>query len=460
MKRLALALSAMATVLGAPAFAEPLPRQATLGVAIAPSPKADGALVQTIRWPDAARAFGLKSGDVIVSVNGVATPSPTKLVEALAGKTAGAPAKVEVLRDGRARTLTGTLAGRPPEVFANGAVKLSAVPFEGGQLREFLVTPPGGAKGPVLFIIQGYTCDSVETTTPDSSHRLLIDGLLKRGISTYRVEKPGAGDSRGGKPCRDIDYETELRAFQAGYKSLIEAHGVSPDRIFMLGHSLGGIEAPVMASRGPAPRGVAVYGTVARNWYDYMLDVFRYQGFVGRGGDPAEGEALSESLRAPLAKVYLDGRSPDAVAAEDPAAGKVLRDVLGWTGGDQIFNRHYRFWAQLSTRPMLAPWKDTKSDVLIVFGENDLAALDDRDHRLIVDVVNHYRPGTARFVPVPGIGHGMRYEPRRAVPGVETPSGAFNSDLITIFGDWIETTMKSPPVADRPTPTATAAAKG
>lgn len=457
MKRLAIALSAMAAVLAAPAFAEPLPRQATLGVAIAPSPKADGALVQDIRWADAARAFGLRPGDVIVSVNGAATPTPAKVIEALAGKPAGMKAKIEVRRDGKLETLSGTLVGRPVETFANGSVKLSEVPFEGGQLREFFVTPPGGAEGPVLFIIQGYTCDSVETTAPDSSHRLLIDGLLKRGISTYRVEKPGAGDSRAPKPCTTIDFETELRAFDAGYKSLIEKHGVSPDRIFLLGHSLGGIEAPIMASRNAAPRGVAVYGTVARNWYDYMLDVFGYQAFIGRSGDPAEGEAAAERLRGPLAKVYLEGKSPDAVEAANPADGKVFRDLFGWTGGDLIFDRDYRFWQQLSTRPMLAPWKDTKSDVLVVFGQSDLAAIDDRDHRLITDVVNHYRPGTARFVSVPGTGHGMKFEPLRQTPGVEAPKPTFNTDLIAIFGDWIENAMRMPPVSTR---TVAPAAKG
>ena len=37
--------------------------------------------------------------------------------------------------------------------------------------------------------------------------------------------------------------------------------------------------------------------------------------------------------------------------------------------------------------------------MLALYGESDIVALFDEDHRLIADIANHYRPGTGRFVP-------------------------------------------------------------
>lgn len=448
-----LLLLATAALLGGAAPADPLPRSTVFGVSgTAQTAGGRGVRVDAVA-PDLTGAkLGLGVGDVVLDVNGMPIGDMAAFAAAATKIRAGEPVRMRIVRDGRERTLTAPAVGRPKETYKNGVARYGAVPFRGGLLRDVMVTPPGGAKGPVVFLVQGYTCDSFEATSPDSPHRLLFDGLLARGISVYRIEKPQAGDSRGGPACRDIDFATEMAGFETGYRTLIEKHGVSPDRIFLLGHSMGGIQAPLLASRVAAPRGVAAYGTVVRNWHDYIFDIYRIQAFVGSGGDPAEWETTSEALRDPLRALMLEKKTPAQIAAANPEHGRQLRELLEWDGAEQVMNRHYSYWQGLAAERLVAAWRDTRSNVLSVYGESDVAAINNMDHKLIADVVNHYRPGTARFVEVPRTGHGMTLDGSMAE--VRARRGArqrapFNPALIGLFGDWIEATMREPTVASR-----------
>ncbi|NIJ22272.1 hypothetical protein FHS95_003987 [Sphingomonas naasensis] len=430
------------------AAADPLPRSASLAAEVrtVTGGAARGVEVTALRGE---AGVALKAGDIIVALDGKPTADVPALLAALRGTRAGNRLHVEVQRGRVRKHLWGIAAARPIERFAGAETRLGEVAFGGGLLRDIMVVPHGApADGPLLFLIPGYTCASVETPDPDASHHQLIEGLAKRGIATYRIEKPGVGDSRGGKPCADIDFATELGGFVAGYRALVEKYGVSPDRIFLFGHSLGGIEAPLMARDLP-PRGVAVYGTVYENWQDYMANVFRTQDFIALAADPALGEARGEEARALLHQVFVDRLTPGQIAAQGPEAAARLTSLMSWDGGTHYYGRHYAYWQGLAGQRMAAAWRDVHAEVLSIFGESDVEALNDIGHRAIADVVNHYRPGTARFVAVPLTGHKMRLDGtladvRRARSGgdEEGATRPFNPALIDIVADWIARAAK------------------
>lgn len=439
MRRILTLLAGAAMFTAAAATADPLPRSASLGAAV--RTVAQGVEVTALAGKG---GVPLKVGDVIVAIDGTRTPDVGALLAALRATHAGSALRVDILRGGVRKHLRGVAAARPIESFAGAETRLGEVPFGGGRLRDILVVPNGAAaNGPVLFLLQGYTCASVETPNAEASHFQLIEGLAKRGIATYRIEKPGVGDSRGGTPCPDIDFETELAGFAAGYRALVEKHGVSPDRIILFGHSMGGIEAPLLAGKVP-PRGVAVYGTVFDNWQDYLFDVIRIQDFIALGADPAVGEATSEDARKLLHQIFVERLTPQQIASQGPEAAAKLKALLLWDGGDHYYGRHYSWWQGLAQLRMAAAWRDVHTNVLSIYGESDVEAIDDRGHRRIADVVNHYRPGTARYVSVPLTGHGMRLEGTlddvrhsRSRGEEAALTKPFNPTLIDILADWI-----------------------
>jgi pimeloyl-ACP methyl ester carboxylesterase len=362
--------------------------------------------------------------------------------------------------------LRGKAIGRPFERYANAKTDYGSVPFRQGKLRDIMVTPDGAAKPPVLFLIPGYPCTSIEPPTPTHPYRRLGEELVARGIAYYRVEKAYVGDSKGPGDCNDIDFATEMDSFRTAYNHLIKVRGVDPDRIFMLGHSLGGMQAPLLAAERP-PRGVAAFGTVLRNWADYHHDLDVIQSYLFRGADPGEEAAGAERNRELRRRFYFGREAPAAIAAGDPQMAETLRTILNWDGAERtIGGRSYKFNQDLAHLPLMAAWRDAKTNVLALYGESDIVALNGEDHRLIADIADFYRPGTGSFVEVPGTGHGMDLIGNRKEVREETrasgsvPAGPFNPAVVNALAAWIKDALARPAVRTQTYPSREAPTNG
>jgi len=441
-----------AFVLPAQAFARDLPRKATLGIRMAPAPQgSSGVLVSQVLPGGTATAIGVRDGDLILSAGGHPVTRSNEVAAYASTLRGGDKVDLTVSRAGKQVQLKGTAKPLPFETYADDDVDYGAVPFRGGFLRDILVSPKGVTNPPVVFLIQGFSCASIESIDPGDPYRRLGEELAKRGIAYYRVEKPGLGDSVGTPACTDIDYATELDAFRVAYKHLTTARGFDPDRIFMFGHSLGGLEAPMLAAETP-PRGVAVYGAVLRNWADYHLDIDREQAFLANGADPAETFAATERDRELFRRFYFARETPAQLTAGNPANADTLRNVFAWDGGNNMFGRNYKYMQDFAQLPLASAWRKTKSNVLAVYGESDIVAIDDRDHKLIADIANFYRPGSGRFVQIAKTDHPMglvgdrsEYREKEIATGA-IPQGPFNPEVAAVVADWVKQSMARPPV--------------
>jgi dienelactone hydrolase len=86
----------------------------------------------------------------------------------------------------------------------------------------------------------------------------LMHTIGSQGFVTMRVDKSGVGDSQG-PPCDSIGYKEELAGYKAALSSLRSHPSVNPDRIYLLGISLGGVFAPLLAADTKVA-GISVYG--------------------------------------------------------------------------------------------------------------------------------------------------------------------------------------------------------
>lgn len=424
-------------------------RQAALGLRM--SPNSNGVFVDAVTAGLTGAQLGVREGDVLVALNGAAANTPGQVVALVAGMKADEPIELRLRRASQTMTLRGRAVGKPLEAYPGARTDYGAVPFRDGRLRDILVTPQGDGEAPVVFLLPGFSCASIEPMDSVHPYRRLAAELSEAGVGFYRVEKPGVGDSTGGPRCAEIDFATELDAFRTAYKHLTDVRGVDPGRIFLFGHSLGGMQAPLLAAERP-PRGVAAYGTVLRNWGDYHYNVDVFQAFLLSGADPVDQKEEAEANRDLFHRFYLLRQAPGDIVRERPDLAQPLRQ-LGWDGGERMLGRQFRFLQDLAALPVLAGWRDTRSQVLSLYGESDVVALFDVDHRLIADIANHYRPGTGRFVQVPATDHAMglvgdREELRRrtVLAGV-APSGPFNSEITGVLVGWIRESMATPAVA-------------
>lgn len=80
--------------------------------------EAKGALIAEAIPGEPAAQAGIRSGDVVVSINGQPIPDSNTLLRVVAQQTPGDKVKVEVIRQGRTRSFTVTLGARDPERLA------------------------------------------------------------------------------------------------------------------------------------------------------------------------------------------------------------------------------------------------------------------------------------------------------------------------------------------------------
>lgn len=435
---------------GAAPAADMLPRRPLMG--INPTLVPQGLRVDGLLPGGMARNLGLQQGDILVAVNGTKIASVQAFANLFNATPVGQTLRVTVLRDGKSLSLSARQTPRADESYANGIVRYGEVDLGQTRMRDILVTPKGVADPPVIFYISGYSCGSIEATGPQSLYGTLAQAFVDAGIAFYRAEKPGVGDSVGGTHCRDQTLAQEVETLRATYRHLI-ALGFPADRIFLLGHSLGGIEAPLIVAGEAPPRGIVPYGVALKNWGDYIQDITTFQDFGTIGTDPVEAYKRAEADRPIVQAFFFGHKSFQQIVAADPAAADRLKTVFLWDGADHAYGRSLHLLQDLADVDFPEAWARVQSNVLSLYGETDEIALTSEDQRRIADIVNYYRPGTARFDEVPGTMHLMdlvgdrdAFRQRNVAAGGQVVTGPHNPEVERRIIAWIRECMNQPPV--------------
>ena len=238
-----------------------LPRRGYFGVGLE---KRDGGVrVFTVSEGSTAASSGIAIGDLIESVDGNEVSSPEAAVAAVARHKAGESVRIVVRRNGESRTVTATLKPYPFEQMANATLQYSSVtPLPNVRLRTILSIPAGesAVRYPAVLLIPGGGCGSIDTPfSPDIAQPGLIHTLGSQRFVTMRVEKSGVGDSEG-PSCDSIGFDDELAGYRAALRALRSHPSVDPQRVYLLGISMGGVFAPLLA-RETSVAGIVVYGT-------------------------------------------------------------------------------------------------------------------------------------------------------------------------------------------------------
>jgi dienelactone hydrolase len=238
-----------------------LPRRGYFGVSLE---KAEGgARVFAVAHESTAEAEGIVIGDVIAAVDNQPVTSPEVAVSAIGRHKSGELVKIDLRRNGSLRTINATLKSIPFERMANATVHYGSVAVSPGiRLRTILSIPLDSQNGrfPAVFLIQGGGCGSIDspfnTTVAQPG---MMHTIGSQGFITMRVEKPGVGDSQGA-PCDATGYKEELAGYQAALSALRSNPAVDSNRIYLLGISLGGVFAPILAAETRVA-GIIVYGS-------------------------------------------------------------------------------------------------------------------------------------------------------------------------------------------------------
>jgi len=302
-----------------------LPRRAFLGASVH-----DGDCgVEVLRvWPGSmAERAAARRGDVILAYGERSIGTVADLVTACREQRAS-PVRLVLERDDR------ELLERVPYVpFPAERIEGATVEYgEHAGLRTILSVPEAGADTVICFL-PGIEYASVDYALREGDPvARFLAGLNREGFATFRVERPGLGDSPG-VPCHGWLDE------QAIYREAIGAL-TGFDRVILFGHSVGGMHAPLLADVADA---LIVYGTTSRQWSDCL------------------GESRARQRR-------LRGLPPD--------------DADDWPT-----ERTRRFHEQLESADLRAAWAANDRPTLVLIGEHDWVVSEDEQREIPGDVV-------------------------------------------------------------------------
>ena len=173
-------------------------------------------------------------------------------------------------------------------------------------LPATLSLPNGMGPFPSVVLVHGSgPQDRDETIGPNKVFRDLAWGLASQGIAVLRYEKRTKAHAARYTPemiARITTQDEVIDDALAAVQLLRRTPGIDPQRIYVLGHSLGATLAPRIGQQDPGITGLIALAGITRTFEDTILDQFTY--LANLSGTPSElQKADLEQLKEKVARV-------------------------------------------------------------------------------------------------------------------------------------------------------------
>ena len=211
--------------------------------------------------------------------------------------------------------------------------------------------------------------DRDETVGANKVFKDLAEGLSSRGIAVLRYDKRTF--QYPGKPGDSISVDDEvIRDAVAALGALRARPEVDPQRLIVIGHSMGALLAPEIAVGSGSVAGVVLLAPPGRAPWDIVLSQVRYL-----------------------------GRPKEEIAGLEE---KVSRLKSGTLGNETLLGVRQSYWRDLAARDGIGMAKKLGKPVLILRG--------DRDYQVIDEDIESWRKGLAgvpdvEIVTMTGLNH-------------------------------------------------------
>lgn len=214
-----------------------------------------------------------------------------------------------------------------------GAADERAVSFTSDGLKfPAMLVLPKNRSGPVPIVVLVHGSgpqDADETIGPNKPFRDLAEGLATYGIATLRYDKRTHFAPQSYVAHQDVDHETVLDAVAAlGYASSLPE--IDGRRVFLLGHSLGGMMAPVIAAdrlrQDPGTvRGIIFLAGAALN----IEDTIERQ-FTAMAKHKGEDASQIDAMRKQWERIFARINDPATAAGESLGVPPVVAPESYW----------------------------------------------------------------------------------------------------------------------------------
>jgi dienelactone hydrolase len=280
----------------------------------------------------------------------VSTPSPGFTAATLGCQFEKAVLNVMIAFDAQDKIAGLRIAPRPAPAEpatappASAKFKEEAVTVGSGEwaLPGTLSLPDGPISGAVVLVHGSGPHDRDETIGPNKPFRDLAWGLADRGIAVLRYEKRTRQHPAKLAGNQNLTVREEVIDDALLAAALLRKHDrLDPKRVFILGHSLGGMLAPRIGAADPALAGLIILAGATRPLLDAAREQLAYLGSLNPGGVSVD-EGIKMLLKAAPESYWkdLDSYNPGETAAKLPMPMLILQgerdyqvtmaDLEGW----------------------------------------------------------------------------------------------------------------------------------
>lgn len=245
-----------------------------------------GVIVTRVLKDMPAEKAGLIENDLIIAYDNVVITDQHHFLELTRRYYSGDKVVITFLREGTKNSVTMEMTVTN-ETSSDVEIEYTSFESEGVRLRALITSPLGekDKKLPAILIVTALGSGRLINIPSYVRSRDLAYQLTREGFRVMRFELRGYGDSEG-KNYKLTDFHTEIKDNLSGYDYLVNREDVDPKKVYVYGHSTGGIVAASLAVQRDLA-GVILSCTVGRTYYERLIETVRLQDELA-GESPAE----------------------------------------------------------------------------------------------------------------------------------------------------------------------------
>lgn len=300
------------------------------------------------------------------------------------------------------RGTTPVAAGRPqqplpPFPYRQEEVRYPGAASSGATLAGTFTKPEGPGPFPVVLLIPGSgPHDRDETVFGHKPFLVLADYLTRHGIAVLRYDDRGVGQSTGNfssVTSRDLADDAA-----AGVRYLLTRPDVNKAHVGLIGHSEGGMLAPLAALGESAVAFTVLLAGSAVQGDQIVLE--QQERIMAASGMP---EAKRRELLNALAKVMELVREGKTAAGIETEAKKLLPGQPEMAGTLKSFDTPwFRYFISYDPKPALTK---LKCPVLALYGEKDLQVPPDQNMPVMKAALQESGNADTTIQLLPGLNH-------------------------------------------------------
>jgi len=312
-------------------------------------------------------------------------------------------------------------------------------------LAGTLTYPNSGGPFPVVLLISGSgPQDRNETVLGHRPFLVLSDYLTRRGLAVLRVDDRGVGKSTG--DWMQATTEDLSRDVLAGIEFLKDREEIDPTRIGLIGHSEGGIIAPMVAAQSEDVSFIVLMAGTGLPGEE----ILNMQAELIARAEGAPEEAIAKSLERQRGIIAIVKEEKDHEVRKDKLRAIILESLEELPEEQKGALPDPEVYVEAQLVNLLSPWFEyfltydpklaltrVQCSVLAIIGEKDLQVPPKENLSAIREALQQGGNEDYTLLELPGLNHLFQSAETGALSEYAKIEETISPTALETIGDWI-----------------------